>query len=108
MTLHALRKEVGDQKFFQILQDVGRRAGRRHGDDPRVHRPRRADLSRRTSTRLFANWLSAGYPVIDTGPGNGNGNNLSVRNLGPAARSFVERLADRPGQPFRDAKGPGK
>ena len=33
MTLQALRKEVGETTFFQILQDVGEPAGRRNGDD---------------------------------------------------------------------------
>ena len=59
-------------------------------------------IARKDLDPLFANWLSAGYPVIDSGPGP---NRLSVKDLKPASRSLVERLHDRAGQPFKDAKG---
>ena len=101
MTLHALRKEVGDHKFFQILQTwAAEQAG------GTVTTREFIDLAERISKKdldpLFANWLSAGYPVIDSGHGP---NNLSVKNLTPAAKSLVERLADRHGNPFK-VKGP--
>ena len=101
MTLHALRQEVGDHRFFQILQTWS--AEQANGN---VTTREFIDLAERISKKdldpLFANWLSAGYPVIDSGPGP---KNLSVKDLKPASRSLVERLHDRPGQPFKDAKG---
>ena len=36
LTLHALRTTVGDEAFFTLLRDVGRRAPARHGDDRAV------------------------------------------------------------------------
>jgi hypothetical protein len=102
MTLHALRREVGDHRFFQILQTWA--AEQANGN---VTTREFIDLAERISKKdldpLFANWLSAGYPVIDNGPGP---NRLSVKDLKPAARSLVERLHDRGGNPFKDAKGP--
>jgi len=100
MTLHALRNEVGDHKFFQILQTwAAEQAG------GTVTTREFIDLAERIAKKdldpLFSNWLSAGYPPIDSGHGP---NNLSAKNLKPAAKSLVERLADRHGQPFKDAK----
>jgi peptidase M1-like protein len=104
MTLHALRQEVGDHKFFEILQTwTAEQAG------GTVTTREFIDLAERIYKKdldpLFANWLSAGYPVIDSGPGGGP-NNLSVKNLHPAAQSLANRLADRHGNPFKDAKLP--
>jgi peptidase M1-like protein len=103
MTLHALREEVGDHRFFEILQTWA--AEQANGN---VTTREFIDLAERIYKKdldpLFDNWLSAGYPVIDTGPGGGP-NNLSAKNLKPAAKSLVERLHDRGGQPFKDAKG---
>src|SRR5215212_9191151 len=93
MTLHALRRDVGDHRFFQILQTwAAEQAG------GTVTTREFIDLAERISKKdldpLFANWLSAGYPAIDSGPGGGP-KNLNVKNLKPASRSLVERLADR-------------
>jgi hypothetical protein len=102
MTLHALRQEVGDHRFFQILQTWSAEQA-----NSTVTTREFIDLAERISKKdldpLFANWLSAGYPVIDTGPGP---HRQSVKDLTPAARSLVERLHDRGGNPFKDAKGP--
>jgi len=103
MTLHALRQEVGDHKFFDILTTwTAEQAG------GTVTTREFIDLAERISKKdldpLFANWLSAGYPVIDSGPGGGP-NNLRVEKLHPAAKSLVERLSDRHGNPFK-VKGP--
>jgi hypothetical protein len=101
MTLHALRQKVGDRKFFQILQTW---AAEQKGGT--VTTREFIDLAERISKKdldpLFANWLSAGYPVIDGGPGP---KKVSFKDLKPAAQSLVERLHDHRGQPFKDAKG---
>ena len=107
MTLHALRKTVGDQKFFKILQTwAAEHAGGNVTTRQFIDTAER--IAKKDLDPFFANWLSGGYPVIDSGPGNGHGNGkpLSVKDLGPGARAFVVHLADRPGQPFKDAKGP--
>jgi hypothetical protein len=102
MTLEALRQEVGDRDFFRILKawsstQAGGNVTTREFIDL-------AETFTRTDLDpLFEAWLSAGKPEIDTGPGPHRA--LSVRNLPPAARSLVERLHDRKGQPFKDATG---
>ena len=101
MTLHALRETVGDNKFFEILETWA--AEQANG---LVTTREFIDLAERIYKKdldpLFAAWLSSGKPAIDSGHGP---NNLSAKNLKPAARSLVERLHDRNGQPFKDAKG---
>ncbi|HET7831148.1 MAG TPA: M1 family metallopeptidase [Candidatus Limnocylindrales bacterium] len=105
MTLHALRTKVGDQKFFRILQTwAAEQAG------GTVTTREFIDLAERIAKKdldpLFAMWLGPGKPDIASGPGNGHGHGpLSVNRLSAGARTFVEAHADRPGQPFRDAKG---
>ena len=103
MTLHALREEVGDRRFFEILRTW---AAEQAGGN--VTTREFIDLAERIYKKdldpLFTNWLSGGYPVIDTGPGGGP-NRFDVKNAKPASKSLVERLADRPGNPVKDAKG---
>ena len=102
MTLEALRQEVGDRNFFRILKawsstQAGGNVTTREFIDL-------AETFTRTDLDpLFDMWLSAGKPEIDSGPGPNRA--LSVRNLPAAARSLVERLHDRKGQPFKDATG---
>ena len=73
-----------------------------HTDD-KITRESIERISKKDLDPLFTNWLSAGYPVIDNGPGP---HKLRFKDLKPASRSLVERLHDHGGQPFKDAKGP--
>jgi hypothetical protein len=104
MTLEALRQEVGDRNFFRILKawsstQAGGNVTTREFIDLAE------SFHRKDLDPLFDMWLSAGKPDIDSGHPGPRG--LTVRTLPPAARSLVERLHDRKGQPFKDATGKG-
>ena len=49
-------------------------------------------------------WLGPGKPVID---GPGPNRMPALREMPAAAKSLVERYADKAGQPFKEAKGKG-
>ena len=102
MTLEALRQEVGDRNFFRILKawsssQAGGTVTTREFIDLAE------SISRKDLDPLFAAWLSSGKP--DIGSGHPGPHRLSVRDLPAAARSLVERLHDKKGQPFKDATG---
>ena len=101
MTLHALRKEVGDVKFFRILSAWAVTQAGGHVTT-REFIDLAESIHRKDLDPLFEVWLSAGKPPIATRPGRPR---IHVKELTPAARSLAERLADRPGQPFRFADG---
>ncbi len=102
MTLEALRQEIGDRNFFRTLKEWSRtQAG--GNVTTREFIDLAESFHRKDLDPLFAVWLAAGKPDLDSGPGGPK--RLTVKTLPPAARSLVERLHDRKGQPFKDATG---
>lgn len=102
MTLEAVRQAIGDRNFFQLLKAWSRtQAG--GNVTTREFIDLAETFTRKDLDPLFATWLSSGKPAI--GPGPGPRPKLSVRTLPSAARSLVERMHDKKGQPFKDATG---
>jgi hypothetical protein len=104
LTLEALRQAVGDHDFFAILEgwattQAGGTVTTREFIDLAE------SISKEELDPLFEDWLSSGKPSIDTGPGQGQGGRPAFRDLPAASKSLVQRLHDRPGNPFPDAKG---
>ena len=103
MTLHALRQEVGDHDFFDILEGWATSQAGGTGTTQEF-----IDLAEQISkeelSALFDTWLGSGKPVVD---GPGPNRMPALRDMPAAARNFVERNADKPGQPFKEAKGKG-
>ena len=102
-TLHALRQEVGDHDFFNILEGWATSQAGGTGTTQEF-----IDLAEQISkeelSALFDMWLGSGKPVVD---GPGPNRMPALRDMPAAARNFVERNADKPGQPFKEAKGKG-
>jgi hypothetical protein len=99
-----LRQAVGDHDFFAILEgwattQAGGTVTTREFIDLAE------SISKEELDPLFEDWLSSGKPSIDTGPGQGQGGKPAFRDLPAASKSLVQRLHDRPGNPFPDAKG---
>jgi hypothetical protein len=102
MTLQALRQAVGNGTFFRIIKEwATSQAG--GNVTTREFIDLAEGISHKELDPLFDVWLSSGKPPIGTG--HGPNAKLTVRTLPPAARSLVERLHDKNGQPFRDATG---
>lgn len=98
MTLHAVRQELGDRSFFQLL-----RAWSATQAGGNVTTREFIDLAE-TFTRsdldpLFDTWLSAGKPVLDGHPGP---RLRTLKELPAAARNLVERHPDRVGKAHWD------
>ena len=103
LTLEALRQEVGDHDFFLILK--GWAASRAGGTGTTQQFVDLAEqISKEELSSLFEAWLGSGKPVVD-GPGPNRMPALS--EMPAAAKSLVERYLDKPGQPFKEAKGKG-
>jgi hypothetical protein len=101
MTLEALRQEVGDRDFFNILEAwATSRAGAT--GTTRQFIDLAESLSKEELDPLFEDWLSSGKPAIDTGPGRSR--TPAFRDLPAAAKALVERLHGRPGNPFKGPK----
>jgi hypothetical protein len=97
MTLHALRREVGDAKFFRILKTwAAEQAGGTVTTREFIKLAER--IARRDLDPLFKVWLSSGKPDGIEPP-----SALRAQSLTPAAQSLAQRLGDRKGQPFDDA-----
>ena len=115
MTLQALRNEVGDNDFFQILKEWAKtQAGKTVTTAEFIALAER--ISHKELDALFDAWLSAGKPAgyaaapaITTGP------LMSGRAVAPThstpivevpaeppRRNLAERLRDRPGNPFKN------
>ena len=103
LTLEALRQEVGDHDFFAILEGwATSQAGGTGTTQEFVDLAE--DISKEELSSLFEAWLGSGKPVVD-----GPGPNVmpALREMPTAAKSLVERYSDKPGQPFKEAKGKG-
>ena len=101
LTLEALRQEVGDRDFFAILEGWATSQAGGSGTTQEF-----IDLAEDTSNEelssLFEAWLGSGKPVVD---GPGPNRMPALREMPAAAKSLVERYADKAGQPFKEAKG---
>jgi hypothetical protein len=100
LTLHALRRDVGDKKFFEILKTwAGTHAGGNVTTEQFVALA--SQVAKKDLHPLFAMWLGSGYPDFGLPPGQSKP--PSAKNLPAASRDLVRRMHDRQGQPFRDA-----
>lgn len=102
-TLHALRREVGDHDFFNILE--GWATSHAGGTGTTQEFVDLAEsISKEELSSLFEVWLGPGKPVLD---GPGPNRMPALRDMPTAARNFVERNFGKPGQPFKEASGKG-
>jgi hypothetical protein len=101
MTLHALRQELGDRSFFQLLRAWSATQAGGHVTT-REFIDLAETFARRDLDPLFDVWLAAGKPVLDDHPGP---RARSYKELPAATRSLVERHPDRVGKTFRAAVG---
>jgi hypothetical protein len=103
LTLQALRQEVGDHDFFNILQSWATSHAGGTGTTQQF-----IDLAEQISkeelSSLFDAWLGSGKPVVD---GPGPNRMPALRDMPAAAKSLVERFPDKAGQPFKEVKGKG-
>jgi Peptidase family M1 domain/Peptidase M1 N-terminal domain len=101
MTLQALRAEIGDATFFDLLKQwTARRAGGTVTTNQFKNLAEK--LSGKDLDDLFDEWLSAGKPA--SLPVTVATQGLAPRGtaeLPDAVRSLAERLKDRAGNPFR-------
>lgn len=104
MTLHALRVEVGDSKFFRILREwASTQAGGNVTTNEFIALAE--SVARRDLDPLFAMWLGPGAPdfgLAALSTQRAAVRHTLLRDMPTASRSIVERLSDRQGQPFRD------
>jgi aminopeptidase N len=103
MTLHALRREVGDGRFFRILREwTASQAGGNVTTDEFIALAEQ--ISHKDLDPLFAMWLGSGAPDFGLASTVASQRSLqrSLQDLPAASRNLVERLHDRPGQPFKE------
>jgi len=99
LTLHALRREVGDKKFFEILKTwAATHAGGTVTTEQFIALA--SQVAKKDLHPLFAMWLGSGYPDFGLPPGQSKP--PSSANLPRASRDLVRRLHDRHGQPFSE------
>jgi Peptidase family M1 domain/Peptidase M1 N-terminal domain len=101
LTLEALRQEVGDHDFFDILEGWATSRGGSTGTTQQFI-DLAEEISKEELSSLFDAWLSSGKPVID---GPGPNRTPAFSDMPAAAKSFIERNADKPGNPFKEVKG---
>jgi hypothetical protein len=108
MTLHALRTEIGDAVFFDLLKQwVTTQGG--GNVTTREFIDLAESLSGKDLDPLFEEWLSAGKPAGLPEPpppplstqGLGSSAAQSYAELPAAVRALAERLKDRDGNPFK-------
>ena len=103
LTLEALRQEVGDHDFFDILESwATTQAGGTGSTQEFIDLAE--TISKEELSSLFEAWLGSGKPVVD---GPGPNRTPALQDMPAAARSFVERNADKPGNPFKQVKNKG-
>ncbi len=104
MTLHALRLEVGDDDFFEILRTwADSQAGGNVTTNEFIALAEQ--ISGQDLDALFDAWLfTSGKPDVGAALRLGASTGINLKTAPAAARSLVERLADRPGQPFEVAR----
>jgi aminopeptidase N len=104
MTLHALRLEVGDDDFFEILRAwADGQAGGNVTTDEFIALAEQ--ISGQDLDALFDAWLfTSGKPDIGAALRLGVSAGINLKTAPAAARNLVERWADRPGQPFQVAR----
>jgi Peptidase family M1 domain/Peptidase M1 N-terminal domain len=100
MTLEALRQEVGDHDFFNILEGWATSQAGGTGTT-REFIDLAESISKEELDPLFDAWLSSGKPEVD---GPGPNRMPGLREMPAAAQSLIERLHDRQGNPFKEAK----
>ena len=103
LTLHALRREVGDKQFFQILKTwAASQRGETVTTDEFIALAEK--ISKKDLHPLFAMWLGSGYPDFGLGAA-ASATRSKVhgpKNAPAASRDLIRRLQDRQGMPFRN------
>jgi len=100
LTLHALRLEVGDDDFLEILRVwASSQAGGNVTTDEFIQLAK--DISGQDLDALFDAWLfTSGKPDIGASLRREASMPIGGKDAPAAVRSLAERLANRPGQPF--------
>ena len=99
LTLQALRMEVGDRDFFRILKQWVKTQSGGHVTTAEFIRLAER-ISHEELDALFEDWLSSGKPDIAVAAARSTAGARSGDGMPAAVKSLVERLRDRPGQPF--------